>query len=266
MSDFYWLPFESIFSVMRYPAGESHVEAKYIPPEPITIIAPKVRNFEDICNLITANRILLRQGVEAEWFIPYFPFGRHDRRRSNLDGLELELAIGLAHELNAVTLDPHSDVLALMRHIPQRAVVNAFIDKGLLSVPDPVFVIPDAGETKKAMNWLGSAKYVQVNKHRDPRTGELSDFNVSAGNTSTSNKDLIIIDDICDAGGTFLGIANLFEGVRPRSLTLAVTHGLFTKGTEELLKKFSRIFTVGTWAPGVTKVKYRDIWNREDIV
>lgn len=255
--------FEHIFDVMRYPAGESHVEVKRVLPFSNQVIqASHVRNFEDLLNCVTAQRILKHNGFSGRWFIPYFPFGRHDRRRSHLDGLELELALEIAKELNPVTLDPHSDVLGQMKHIPQSEVVRYWETLDLVEGKEnPLFVIPDQGATKKAYTWLNGRPSVQGLKHRDTATGELSGFGVDNPD-AVGGQDCIIVDDICDGGGTFLGLADVLLECGAASLTLAVTHGLFTKGTDILFEKFDRIFSTGPHqTDGVIRAKHHRLFG-----
>lgn len=258
--------FEDLFSVMHYPAGESHVELVKRPSDRVVyIIAGRVNNFESLMNCVTGHRILVRQGFAPEWFIPYFPFGRHDRRIDKNDGLELGLAMEMAAELNPVTLDPHSDVLGQMRHIPQAEVVKLWEDKGMFPNGDVVFVIPDAGATKKAFTWLNGRPAVQGFKHRDMRTGKLSGFGLapSAENFLLKGTNCVIVDDICDGGGTFLGLADVLKDYGVDTLTLAVTHGLFTQGTNHLFEKFDNIVSTGFHrSDWVRRLKYSDIFTR----
>jgi len=254
--------FEQLFSVMRYPAGESHVTANFVPTKDnVVVVASHVRNFEDLCNCVTANKILQHNGVEAEWFIPYFPFARHDRRRDKLDGLELKFALEMVKDLNVTVLDPHSDVLGQVKHFTQATVVNEFLALGLENVPNPMFIIPDHGATKKAYSWLDGKMYLQATKVRDPSSGVLSGFYVY-NEALAFEKDCIIVDDICDAGGTFLGIAEHLKRAGANSLTLAVTHGLFTKGLESIQKTFSRVFTIGHWQRDVERIGYGLFFER----
>lgn len=51
-----------------------------------------------------------------------------------------------------------------------------------------------------------------------------------------------VVDDLCDGGATFISIAKLLrETYKFEELNLYVTHGLFSKGKEELSKYFDNI-------------------------
>jgi ribose-phosphate pyrophosphokinase len=58
------------------------------------------------------------------------------------------------------------------------------------------------------------------------------------------DRNCIIIDDICDGGGTFNLIASQ---IQPDHLTLMVTHGLFTKGFKQLNQNFHEIVTTDSY-------------------
>ena len=233
--------FNDLFHHFRYPAGESHVRlvGDLLESSPLVIEA-SARNFEDLCGILTADRILKRRRVAARWFVPYFPFARHDRRIDAHDGHELELALDLVRTLDITIADPHSDVSGLLRHIPQAVAVELFTAAGLFDAA-PLVVIPDAGATKKALTWARDRELVQCSKRRDPRTGRLSVFEVPE--RDLGGAPCVIVDDICDGGGTFIGLAKALAARNAGPLTLAVTHGLFTKGTGELAKHFERVFT-----------------------
>jgi len=67
-------------------------------------------------------------------------------------------------------------------------------------------------------------------------------------------KDIIIIDDICDGGGTFINIAkeinNEFKRFQNRQgkIYLIVTHGIFSKGFDELKQYFDGIYCTNSYS------------------
>lgn len=259
--------FHETFTVTQYPSGESHVQLGFNPtPWPHVMVYPNARTFQDLGNVVIADRLIRRNRCEPRvWFVPFFPFARDDRRASHYDAFELELALELVKGIDITILDPHSDVAGQLPHIPQSEVVNLWrplIEKACAR--EIVWVIPDAGAAKKAHTWIRPGeRYVQGTKHRDTATGKLSAQAVDYTDCGAiEGKDCVIVDDICDAGGTFLGLAQLLRDERPRSLNLAVTHGLFTKGTDRLFAAFNHIFTTGPQDdPRVVSVPYADVWQ-----
>ena len=60
---------------------------------------------------------------------------------------------------------------------------------------------------------------------------------------------MLIVDDLCDAGGTFIGSAQVLRDAGARSVSLYVTHGLFSKGVGNLLEQgIDRIYTTSSLA------------------
>jgi ribose-phosphate pyrophosphokinase len=74
-------------------------------------------------------------------------------------------------------------------------------------------------------------------KTRDVATGNISGFGCSPLGEA---KKVLIVDDICDGGGTFLGL----KGILPADVKcdIFVTHGIFSKGTKSLLSAFDTVF------------------------
>ncbi len=109
-----------------------------------------------------------------------------------------------------------------------------------------VLIYPDYG----AMGRYNPGGYIDVvccTKNRDPDNGRISlalpDPVKLAG--KLAGKNVVIIDDICDGGATFIAIAEqLPSDVGDK--VLAVTHGLFSKGLEKLLRAFDRIITTNS--------------------
>jgi len=239
--------FDDVFEKVTYPAGETHIRFRTgVCMDGYTILA-EARDFTDLCNIVVADRVAKRHGVSPTWFVPYFPFARDDRRNTSYDGEELHLAMEMVKEIDIIIADPHSDVAGHLPHIPQSSSVSAFIGAGLFN-GDPVIMIPDQGATKKAYSWTGmvpDCEVVQAGKVRDTATGNLSGFRLEVPDSfSFDNRPVVIVDDICDGGGTFLGLADeVIDQYGAGELRLGVTHGLFTRGVACLLDRFEMVMS-----------------------
>ena len=258
---------DEVFERFNYPAGESHIRLHDdIDVSGLEVIEATAFSFGDLAQIVTADRILRRTGTQVRWFVPYFPFARHDRRNDAGDGFELKLALEMVSEIDIVIADPHSDVAGQLPHIGQVDVVASLRRAGVFD-NNPVVIIPDAGATKKAYEWIDGETVIQASKRRDPATGELSGFAIRE--TDFGGRPGIIVDDIVDGGGTFLGLAAVLKAHNAGPLTLAATHGLFTKGTDILFESFDSIvsFTpTGTeGAPGVKSIPFSDLYAKGNI-
>lgn len=87
------------------------------------------------------------------------------------------------------------------------------------------------------------------NKIRDQLTGKLGGFEVPIIDQFIS--EVLIVDDICDGGGTFIGIADKLrsQGYAGK-LGLYVSHGIFSKGVLCLVEnnRFDHIYTTDSFS------------------
>lgn len=112
----------------------------------------------------------------------------------------------------------------------------------------------------KALQRYGgdSTKNVICSKVRDPKTGQLSGFKIENPEVIEENQDLplVVIDDLCDGGGTFKGIAQLLESHCPnRDRAIYVTHMVNPKGIATLSENYKEVYFTNS---------YRD-WGREAL-
>ncbi len=60
---------------------------------------------------------------------------------------------------------------------------------------------------------------------------------------------LVVMDDLCDAGGTFVGIANKIREVNPdRKLAIYVTHMVNPKGITTLSENYDEVYFTNSYA------------------
>jgi len=256
-----------------FSGGEPHIRIKESINSDKVIITQRLNSFNDVGILLVAVDALKRLGVKKmELFIPYFPAARQDRVMVKGEALTVKVYANLINELQVekVTIfDPHSEVTsALLNHCK---IINnhRFISKITEQLPkDLLLVSPDAGALKKIYKLASHLKEYDVlecGKSRDVITGALSGFKVPQKNLA--QRDCLIVDDICDGGGTFLGLAEELKKCHSGNLYLAVSHGIFSKGTHNLLKSFKSIFTTDSiknpGTEGINFITIKEIINHE---
>lgn len=264
-----------------YPAGELQVRLDgdgidmiLGNPDIVNIIS-RVTSSHDIMRLA-----LLKDAIDntatkflpVNLVLPYLPYGRADRSFciGDCNGLEVFSSILRLMGFNrVVSLDIHSVAgikaarnlgLDLENVSPLPIIHSAIGHFAEKYKADCVTILfPDAGARERYVlpEYIGNNHHqIKIDvqhceKRRDPVTGKLSGFIVpDAGNL---NKNVLIIDDICDGGGTFVGIADAvydkcsMEG-QEINFGLYVTHGIFSKGLGELNLRFKEIYTSDSWA------------------
>jgi ribose-phosphate pyrophosphokinase len=85
---------------------------------------------------------------------------------------------------------------------------------------------------------------IKCDKVRNMATGQLSNFEVFSKDLMGTN--CLIVDDICDGGRTFIGVADELKKKNAGNIYLFVTHGIFSNGLDELKKHFTRIYTTNS--------------------
>ncbi|BAP95731.1 phosphoribosyltransferase family protein [Mycobacteroides abscessus] len=179
--------------------------------------------------------------------MPFLPSARGDKDTPCPAHANARLA-ALSGITGIVTIDPHSSVwLDTLRstnptvaaHVIDVAqVVATAVDAG-----DYLGVIgPDVGSVRRASAVAAHLELpVSVaDKKRDPATGQLLAYKAPAEVQDRPGR-YLVVDDICDGGGTFALLAQgLGDGF---DLDLWVTHGGFTKGTSALTDNYRSVHT-----------------------
>lgn len=185
------------------------------------------------------------KGQGMRLVMPYLPGARQDR--SNPTGDVLFTARSVANMINernfseVVSIDPHSTVMPNL--------INNFREFHLARIGEKLWkgygaiISPDKGAKRRAKIVAKSMglPVVTGSKVRDVSTGRLSGFDV----TVEAGKHYLVVDDICDGGGTFLGLG---EKIREQGAyaDLYVTHGIFSNGTSELKTIYKNIYTTNS--------------------
>ncbi len=265
------------YTWFRYPMGELQVRlneagVKAISEaETINIIAD-IKSAEDIIHVallydaITGvyPYCIIPETTELNLIIPYLPYGRADRRFTKGDCFGLGLFISVIEALDqlndVVTLDAHSSYITEntdWKDINAESLIRqALIDTALVknTTKELVVLFPDAGARKRYTlpEFIGgnvsgfNVKVLNCEKKRNAETGKFEGFIVPAKEEFPVGVPVIIVDDICDGGGTFVGIAEALKDYNLTELSLYVTHGIFSKGFDQLAHYFKRIYTTNS--------------------
>jgi len=238
-------------NIWRYPGGEVGVRLK-AGPLPEKILA-RIHNSNDLMALVMILSALPEDVTTRRVLLPYLPYGRQDRVIMLGDPPALTTLARLLAEVHVDTLDVHSPThteeafrhSGLTSHSALPWLTQYLMKCDLLS--NCIIVAPDAGAVERATEAAAmlSVPVIKCEKTRDKATGDLLGFTVVEGEVSKlpPRRNLVIVDDICDGGGTFIGVA---KALRARygadfKLHLWVTHGIFSKGLTELVQFFDTI-------------------------
>jgi ribose-phosphate pyrophosphokinase len=246
------IPNQEWLKVISFPDGQQDVVLHPRINAENVLIESRFNSFRDLELIICTVKALRGYGMKnINLKIPYLLGARSDRKFVNggnsylrdviapiLNGLNLE---------GIVVFDVHSDVAAAC--IDNLIVESNYrLVRQCLPINDNITIIsPDAGASKKVFELCKDLKFsgevITCDKHRDISTGKIVSVSVPEFNVAN---DVVIIDDICDGGRTFIEIAKIVKQRTGKKLTLIVSHGIFSNGFGELEEYFDEIFTTNS--------------------
>jgi ribose-phosphate pyrophosphokinase len=242
---------------LTFPAGELHCRICPGIPNKDPLYLPRHPG-EDL-NVYLMRNILAVEAKNAPFrslYLPYLPYARQDRITEKGEPFSLKVVGNILNTLKLkrlFTLDVHSPVaFACIDNLVSIGIdeyLDEMLDMGhmrkfdeygpvddeeddydVISSNYDMLIVPDAGAMKKLGPLIPRFRDHSVMiKIRDTHTGKLS---IKGGYSSAlvEGKRCLIVDDICDGGGTFILIAMYLKNLGAKSIDLAITHGIFSKG------------------------------------
>jgi ribose-phosphate pyrophosphokinase len=260
----------------NFPGGEVGVDINNLSQvdgmhaERVYVYA-QLQNSDDVMALLMATDALRMEFPLAKFMLdlPYIPYARQDRVCNAGEALSIKvfgrLINSLKYDMVQVT-DPHSAVsLACIDNVSVRDQYSVFGDIKL-SFNDVTIVAPDQGATKKCEEFakkVGAAGVITCSKNRNLADGKIIGMTVD-GPGDMSHLNLLVLDDICDGGRTFIELALLLEARNPKSLELAVTHGIFSKGVDVVSNHYDHIYTTNSFRNDL-KSEFKDTLTVIDL-
>lgn len=250
---------ESPLQPVVFPDGAVHIKGADAPLEYDYQIADvRGLSHDDLFTLGMWSEACEQRGEKKVLILPYLPGARMDRGVPNGSAVYGSYISTFVVPDQIITVDPHSPaareqffpldgnpttvfpVERIIRHEVQDATSDER-DQPYVGV-----IAPDKGAHDRAAaaaRVMGVPVYT-AGKTRDFDTGKLSGFHME--DELPAEGKLLIVDDICDGGGTFIGLAEA-TGLPKDRLDLWVTHGIFSKGFGGLFDHFGVIHTTDSY-------------------
>lgn len=239
-----------------FPGGEPHARIPERFGDALLFLKP--RTWNDVGLAVAVLNALQYQGQDKGrliWlFCPYFPGARQDRTDYRTPVTKDIMMRLLGQSVNRLyVFDMHSKTLNGGAHI-DRNFMPSDLKCDLTSEPAPsdAYVIaPDHGAIGRAQDLADAAQIrnpvIVCDKVRDFATGKFLGFKLPPLSRVGS---YLVVDDICDGGGTFNLLAEEFlkdQYGADSDLGLMVSHGIFSKGLNAIHPKYDEIFTTDSW-------------------
>lgn len=243
------------YSISRFPDGEVQITVGEFSRKDIVEVNCRITNAEELFILMQVADILSRHEVEWHLNIYYLMGMRMDRVMDFNRPFSLKIIGGVIRNLGAkriALLEPHSDVsyevvggqydsidpandLYMDLHPDSLRVFNNYL-----------VVYPDAGAYDR-YGW-SNRQVVRAEKVRDISTGKIESIRIVNPETlSESNLPIIVVDDLCDGGGTFVGLAKEIRKYTDKELNIFVTHMVNPKGIENLAKMYDHVYFTNSY-------------------
>jgi len=262
----------------RYPDGG--IYAEIISFDGLTI-TERINSYEDLFFIKSLKDVCDRNGYkDVKLNIPCMFQQQHDRRFEKNQSFELKLVSDFINSCNfsEVTIfHPHSDVTPALINNCEVKDNSEFIAKvfteltglpygtsktGKLLKDNLILMSSDAGGFKPLIKlsekimWEGET--YSASKSRDPKTNKLTQM---IDRTDFGGKDVLLIDDLCVYGGTFVGIAKMLKERNVGKLYLAISHLTVSNPNPELFSSFDMVFTTNSKGLNYDKTKKLKVIN-----
>jgi ribose-phosphate pyrophosphokinase len=172
---------------------------------------------------------------EISAIIPYFAYSRQDRKEMPRVPISSSVVARLLTKSGVsriLTVDIHSEQQQGFTHLPWDNLYGSYsLLQAIKSenLSDIVVASPDKGGLLRATGYaklLGAAGVALVYKERDVALNNTSKAMGMIGDVK--NKNVMLVDDMLDTGGTIAHAANYIKEQGAKSIRVVVTHGLFS--------------------------------------
>ena len=174
--------------------------------------------------------------VKVNLTMPYLPYARQDKDISNEETFALRTLLKTLKLFvdNISVFDPHSDVYKEwfeegVAISPESSIAGARVRSNA-----DMICYPDKGASKRYSSFLDKYNSVSMEKVRNKHTGEITGLKFSDDSVELQDKKVLIVDDLCDGGRTFIEAAKLLYTKGAYTVNLYVSHGIFSKGLDIL--------------------------------
>ena len=172
--------------------------------------------------------------------IPYFGYARQDRKDKPRVAIGSKLVASLLETAGAnrvITMDLHAPQIQAffdipVDHLDSSAIFIPYIEN--LNLENLTFAAPDVGSSNRVREIASyfNAEMVICDKHRK-RANEIASMVVIG---DVEGRDIILIDDLCDTGGTLAKAAALLKEKGAISVRALCTHPVLSGNAYETIE------------------------------
>lgn len=240
-----------------FPDGEVQIRLGEIDRKATMSVRCRITSAEDLFILMQVADILNRHEVMWGLQIYYLMSMRMDRVIDFNAPFTLKVVGNVIKKLGAVNIrvwEPHSnrtlkEAGCSIADIGSKKVHSHFLEDFYNKQVQVCF--PDAGAEHR-YRFLCCLEVEEIpsligEKHRNIETGKIEKIYIK-NPEDYKGLPVMVVDDLCDAGGTFLGIASSIREIDPDAkLSISVVHMVNRKGIENLSSAYDQVYFTNSY-------------------
>lgn len=245
------------YSISRFPDGEVQITLGEFSRKDSVSVKCRITNAEELFILMQVADILNRHEVVWHLDIYYLMGARMDRVMDFNRPHTLRVVCNMVKDFGCgsiYVLEPHSDMthyLLKSNSIPLTDDTYESLHPNEWRVYEDYFVVyPDKGAYERYGGKYRSEETAigVAEKVRNPETGAIESIRIlNPEIIKDDTRPIMVVDDLCDAGGTFVGIANEIRKYTDKELNIFVTHMVNSKGIENLSKNYDHVYFTNSY-------------------
>ena len=242
------------YHINSYPDGHKHIVlegCEWNKNQSVDVIT-RIASMDDLFILLQAYSILQHENIFlSNVYITYLLTARCDRRFSMGEAVDLDILGEILERMNTniFVYDAHS-IPNCHTYIENKQLITKFIPSEVRCQYNICF--PDEGAAERYCNCVHTTNLIGK-KHRKP---DGISIDVREIHPIDPMLPILVIDDLCDGGGTFVAFATELEERYPQhSKEIWVSHAIQKKGIELLATKYDKVYITNS---------YKD-WNKEEL-
>lgn len=236
------------YKIHNFPDGEVMIETLAINHKEKVNVICRITSPKDLFLLLQVGDILNRRGVLFKITILYLMSMRMDRVMTFEKPFSLQIVANLIKGLNPLLgidlIEPHSETSQILLY-PYSGGYRSILD--LVEFREDITIcFPDNGAAERYGKHykLNKLPHINCSKERD-MSGILSKFKIESADFKGGI--IAVIDDLCDGGGTFKGIAKELDVLEPKEKHLYVTHAIQESGLYMLSQLYDQIYITDSY-------------------
>ena len=252
------------YDIIHFPDGEVHVRLGEINRKDNVKVMCRITNSEDLFILMQVGDILNRQEIEWKLFIYYLMSMRMDRVISFNESYSLKIVAYIINSLHPTSVKiahPHSiKTINLINYSYSTLQPPKFEEYRFHNNYQICF--PDKGAYERyGLHYHSLNEPLIGNKNRNLDTGKIESITIQNPESYVDGCTVAVVDDLCDSGGTLLGIAEELRKINKNvRLEVSVVHMVNRKGLENLSKTYDKVIFTNSYKD------WKDLPNNCEII